>query len=108
MTQDKRQRSKTRTYRPPKGQEEKLDAIVRESGLSFNAFVTEAIFNRTRHRPSELRFLARILAECASVADRLRGLETMSDDEIIQTLKCVLEELRMIRTLLMQPMGRRS
>lgn len=82
--------------------------MLEESGLSFNAFVTEAIFGRTRHRPAETRLLARLLGQCAEIADLMREALLSGADNSVLLLEDIRNELRLIRTALMRLLGRRS
>jgi hypothetical protein len=81
---------------------------VRESGLAANAFITECVFGRSRHRPAELKALARILATCASIADEVRRLSKQPHSLSSHVLDEIVRELRIIRTSLMRMIGRKS
>lgn len=62
------------SWRPPADKRAEFDDRLKASGLSANAFITEAVFGRTRHRPAELRHLAQILAACADIKDQLHEI----------------------------------
>lgn len=108
MTTPNRKRPKPYSYRPPKDKEQALQQMVEESGLSFNAFVTEAIFGRSRHRPAETRLLARLIGQCAEIADLMREALLSGADNSVFLLEDIRNELRLIRTTLMRMLGRRS
>lgn len=109
-------RSKTRpapiTYRPPKALQAELHARQRRSGLSMNAFITEAIFGATaprqyRRPPIEKTELARLLGYAADIHDRLDTL--IADDgcgEDGAVMGAVMEELATIRAALIRALGR--
>lgn len=69
MTETTQKRRAPYSYRPPKSREEEFERLLAASGLPFNAFITEAVFGRSRHRPAELRLLAKILGETAQISD---------------------------------------
>lgn len=95
------------SYRPPKDRWAAFDARVRESGLSVNAFITESIFGRTRHRPAEIQLLASLLFRCAQVSDRLREFErSHADCGAGSALEATRAELAEIRAALFVLMGR--
>jgi len=96
------------SYKPPKDRRAEFERMVSESGLSRNAFITEAVFGRSRHRPGELKFLARILAMCGKIAELLASVSCSSDEQVRLLLEQTRSELITIRTLLMQALGRRS
>ena len=69
------------SYRPPKELREEFDARVQNSGLSTNAFRTEAVFGKGRHRPVELEKLAVILAKAAQISDQLPEISLAGSDD---------------------------
>lgn len=91
----------------PRDRQAQLEQMVSESGLSRNAFVLECIFGRTRHRPGESKFLARILGMCQRIADKLNDIALSSPHNSL-LLEQIRDELVTIRTILMQALGRRS
>jgi len=107
MTADKPKRSSPYSYRPSADKREAFEALVERSGLSVNAFISESIFGRSRHRPGELQKLAAILGQCALIADLLRSMN-ISDPEFGAQTDALLDELRLIRSAVMARMGRRS
>lgn len=108
MGGDKRQRERPFTYRPPKARRQEFETMLRESGLSVNAFLNEAVFGRTRHRPAENKKLAQLLIICAAIADELREIKMNGADHSILVLEHIAEELRLVRTAIMERLGRRS
>ena len=105
-TEDKPKRRSPISYRPPKDKWADLDARIAQSGLSANAYLTECIFGRSRHRPAEQKMLAQILLHCGFVADALRQVK---QNEQLHPL--VLEELQTelvrIRSALFVLLGRK-
>lgn len=82
--------------------------MVESSGLSVNAFLNEAVFGKSRHRPGEYKILAQILAACARIADQLREFKLAGAEHSSLAFEAMADELRLIRTILMTRMGRRS
>ena len=95
------------SYRPPKDRAEEFYARVEESGLSVNAFLTEAIFGRSRHRPAELKMLALLLARCAQIRDSLAPLSDDPDMDKSKSMRKVSADLSALRNLLLIMMGRK-
>jgi len=108
MSDNKSKRPKPFSYRPPQHLREAFEKRVRESGLAINAFITEAVFGRTRHRPAELKLLGRILARCADIADGVKRTSSDGSPATQTQLETIASELRLIRTALMRMMGRKS
>lgn len=106
---DRKKRKSSRSYRPPKHLEAELDRRVEASGLSFNAFLTEAWHGRSRIRPDENRKLAQLLGFGQSIADRLRPFNAAAarDDEIKALLREIRDLLIEIRSALFVLMGRK-
>lgn len=76
--------------------------MIAASGLSTGAFLTEAVFGRTRHRPAELAQLAQILRECQAMADSLRVIATRDGGEAaVSEIRNTLPEIRSALILLM-------
>ncbi len=103
MPDDSRpKRPKPYSWRPPADKRVAVEDMVAKSGLSMNAFITEAILGKTRHRPGELKMLAQILAKCAEIAGLLRGItEDRGADETLAALRADLAEIRSALFLLM-------
>ncbi len=96
------------TVKIPKGREREFYAKQKASAQSRNAYVMEACFGDTRHRPGEYKFLGQILAKCGLLAQALRGLNQRPDEELRGLVSQCFEELRIIRTAIMQRFGRKS
>ena len=94
------------SYRPPKGMAEAFHARVAASGLSVNAFITEAIFGRNRHRPDELQILARLRGKAAQISDQLHRIAFSGADENTLLIEAAQRDLAEIRTALLISMGR--
>ena len=97
------------SYRPPKGREEAFAQLVAESGLSVNAFLTEAVFGRSRHRPAELRLLAKILGEAAQIRAQLHEVQLsgQAGQGSALSIEAVHDRLIEIRAALFRLMGRK-
>ena len=108
MLDETPKRAKPYSYRPPKRLTEEFEQRAKESGLSVNAFITECVFGRTRHRPSELKALARIRAACANIADDMRRIGARPERAKSFELEEIARELALIRSALMSLMGRKS
>lgn len=98
------------SYRPPAQLREEFHRRVRNSGLKANAFITRAVFagEAPRARPQsplDRASAARLLAQAATIADRLSALPE-SPAERDEALSACRDELRLIRTFLMQLAGR--
>ena len=100
---EKKKRPSPYSYRPPEARRDAFERLVAASGLSVNAFLTEAVFGRNRHRPGELKQLAAILARCGHIADALResGQTAQTDTLLLEPLKDDLTEIRFALFLLM-------
>jgi len=98
----------TFTVKIPKGREQEFYAKQKASGLSRNRFVMESAIGDTRHRPGEYKFLGQLLAKCGLLAQGLRNSNKRSDEELCGLVNECLEELRIIRTAIMQRFGRKS
>ena len=76
------------------------------AGLSFNAFITEAVFGRNRHRPAENRKLALVLGLGQAIVERLKPFNAVAarDPEIkvlLEDIKLILIEIRSALFLLL-------
>jgi len=94
------------SYRPPKGLAAEFHARVGASGLSANAFITEAVFGRNRHRPDELQALAGLLARTAEISDRLHDIELAGAGDSTLPIEGAQRDLADIRAALIALMGR--
>jgi hypothetical protein len=108
MTDNKPKRSSPFSYRPPVEKRAEFEAMARQSGLSTNAFISECVFGRSRHRPGELQKLAQILGQCAIISDALHDIGVNGAERSILTLEAMATELQLIRTEIMARMGRHS
>jgi len=107
MTDQTKKRAAPISYRPPKDREDEFKARVAASGLSVNAFITESVFGRSRHRPGELKALARLLGRAAHIRDSLYGVSLSAGGEDALIIEAAMEELAEIRAVLFDLMGRR-
>lgn len=107
---DKKKRKSPYSYRPPEDRRAAFEQRVAESGLSLNAFITEAVFGRNRHRPDEVKLLAQILVKCASIADAIGMHDTFNTDDTeyrTRLLEGTRAELIAIRSALFLLLGRK-
>lgn len=107
MTDQTVKRAAPISYRPPRDREDEFRARVAASGLSVNAFLTESVFGRTRHRPGELKALARLLARAAHIRDSLHEISMSAGGDDALAIEAVMAELAEIRAALLEMMGRR-
>jgi len=108
-----RKRSSPISYRPPEVLRGELLARQLKSGLSMNAFITEAIFERpaprqTRRPPIEKAELAKLLALAACIRDKLDALQNdPSIPEHDDRLDQALDDLNMLRSAIFSALGRK-
>lgn len=99
------------SYRPPEALREEFAARVKRSGLTTNAFLTQAWYGKdpprqTRRPPVEKEMLARLLAEAARVNDRLHEVAGAGKgDPALMEEAC--RDLTELRTALLTLMGRK-
>lgn len=97
------------SYRPPKDLEDEFERRVALSGLSVNAFLTEAWHGRNRHRPAELKRLSHILGLGQRMSDALKAFDATAACNA--EIEALLDEIRLIlteiRSALFSLMGRR-
>ena len=105
---EKPKRKPPRSYRPPKHLEAEFDRRLSLSGLSFNAFITEAWHGRSRHRPDENRKLGQLLAQAATISDQLHEIKLSGADSSTLLLEQCRDELLLIRSEIMARLGRKS
>ncbi|PQO22447.1 hypothetical protein C2I36_12955 [Rhodobacteraceae bacterium WD3A24] len=108
MTDQTVKRAAPISYRPPKDREDEFRARVAASGLSVNAFLTESVFGRTRHRPGELKALARLLGRAAHIRDNLHEISMSAGGDDALVIEAAMDELAEIRAALLDLMGRKS
>lgn len=108
--QTKPKRKSSLSYRVPKALEAELERRLALSGLTVNAFLTEAWYGRSRIRPDENLKLAQLLAEEQRQSDLLRSLDidALELPQIHALLETIAEEKMLIRTALLRLMGRAS
>lgn len=108
---EKKKRDAPISYRPPEALREEFRTRVEKSGLSVNAFITQAIFEapaprQARRAPIEQQQIARLLSETARLHDCLRELG-QSDGADPALLAGALRDLQDIRAALLSALGRR-
>lgn len=98
------------SYRPPTG----LSAAFRErvdlSGLSTNAYITQAVFNQELPRSKraasvDQKMVAMLLSQSAKINDRLEALNNLNPTSHEYLLEECRAELVEIRTCLMLALG---
>lgn len=112
---DKQKRKPPISYRPPAEFEAEFWLRVERSGLSRNAFITQAIFGgevpRAARRPViEKQLIAHLLSQTARLHDDLHEISLMAGPEAGVALKLeqAVAELTAIRQACFHAMGRRS
>lgn len=108
MTDTKLKRLSPYSYRPPADKRAAFELLIANSGLPVNAFITECVFGRSRHRPGEIHKLGEILVKCAIIADALRELQLGASHDAQLEFEEIKRDLRLIRSAIMERMGRRS
>lgn len=108
---EKETRAAPISYRPPTELREAFRARVEASGLSVNAFITQAIFDQDaprqrRRAPVEQQTIARLLAETARLHDRL-GAVGVDAELNAALLEEVVRDLREIRAACLAALGRK-
>jgi hypothetical protein len=106
MTDESKRRAPV-SYRPPKEREDEFYARVAASGLSVNAFITDAVFSRGRRGRAELQTLARLLNEAAKINDRLHEIGLAGAGNAALQLEAAQRDLTEIRAALLAAMGRK-
>lgn len=106
MTEKKREAPIS--YRPPHELLAQFRARVEESGLSVNAFITEAVFGASAPGPARRASashadVARLLAETALLNERLKNLASDPDDAL---LEAAVQDLHEIRAACLKALGR--
>ena len=101
---DKKTKKRTApiSYRPPKELRQEFHARVESSGLSINAFLTEAVFGRNRHRPAELEKLAVILAKTAQISDQLHEISLAGTVNSALPIEAACDDLTEIRAAILK------
>ena len=112
---DKRSRKPPISYRPPAELEAEFWLRVKRSGLSRNAFITQALFGgempRASRRPViEKQLIVHLLSQTARLHDDLHEISLMagSDSGVALKLEEAVAELTAIRQACFHAMGRRS
>jgi hypothetical protein len=114
-TPDKKKRPSPYSYRPPVELREEFERRVAASGLSLSAFITrhclgEVLPSQHRNQPEKKKDLARLLHEAARIKESLDELKARhpAPDSLTETVEQAKSELVLIRTLIMQALGRKS
>jgi hypothetical protein len=102
------------SYRPPARLRDEFRARVESSGLSANAYITRALFDRqaprrSRRPPVEKQMLAQLLARSAAIRDALdQSARVVAGDAttIATTIMAAHDELVVIRTAILRMMER--
>lgn len=112
-TTDKKKRAAPISYRPPADLTEEFRARVEASGLSVNAYITQAVFNlkpsRQSRRPSvDAQALAQVLAQGAAIADGFKYLERLAEEghDIREPVEAAARSLAEMRSALFMALGR--
>lgn len=103
------------SYRPPVELEAELWLRVERSGLTKNAFITQAIFGKEPARVArkpvvEKQVIGHLLAQTARLHDDLREIALVAggDANVALKLEEALSELIAIRNACFKAMGRQS
>lgn len=98
------------SYRPPAELREEFAARVRNSGLSINAFINEAVFGQTAPRtrrvsPLDQQMLAMLLSQAARISTHLGAAPAGNPLSQAAVLQC-RDDLAVIRQVVMQVLRR--
>ena len=99
-------RSPPVSYRPPKGREAEFARAVAASGLSANAFITQAVF-RSRNK-IERAMLAELLGQAQQISDELHEAQLTGAGENSLILEEAGRALAEIRAGIMSLIERRG
>ena len=105
MTGSNGTRSPPVSWRPPKGREAEFAQAVAASGLSTNAFITQAVF-RSRNK-IERAMLAKLLGQAQRISDELHEAQLAGGGENSLLLEEAGRALEEIRAGIMNLMERR-
>lgn len=101
------------SYRPPERLREEFHTRVQNSGLSVNAFITEAVFGQAAPKSRRVQRLdhqtaTALLAQAARMTDQLRIMAGSASDQYHAALieEC-RDELAEIRNVILNVLGRR-
>jgi hypothetical protein len=95
MTGSSGKRSPPISYRPPKGREAEFARAVAASGLSTNAFITQAVF-RSRNK-IERALLAKLLGQAQRIGDDLHEAQLAAgsgNSLLLEQARQALEDIR--------------
>lgn len=99
------------SYRPPTGLSAAFRERVLHSGLSINAYITQAVFGQAvgraqRDTPIDQKMVALLLSQSARISDRLETVNNHNPASHETLLEECHAELAEIRTCLMIALGR--
>lgn len=94
------------SWRPPHGREREFARMVAASGLSANAFITQAVF-RSRNRVERVQ-LARLLKEAQDIRDELAQLRLEGAAGNALAIEQAEQTLIAIAAGILRLMGRRG
>ena len=98
------------TWKPPVDRLDEVEALIAESGLSFNAFMTQCALEKRRssYPPILKKSAGQLLAFLGPIRDHTRRLETAPhDDQRIIILLQIRDLLLEIRAALFLILGRK-
>ena len=105
MTGSDGKRSPPISWRPPSGREAEFARAVAASGLSANAFITQAVF-RGRNKV-ERAMLAQLLGQAQQLRDELHEARVAGGGANALTEEAAVRALEEIRAGVMALMGRK-
>ena len=103
------------SYRPPAALREEFFARVAHSGMSTNAFLTQAVFENapgrsSRRPPIEKELLARLLSQAGHIRAALHEVALTGGDAPANAMliEAALDDLTEIRAALVKTLGRQQ
>lgn len=100
MSKQKSKRQSKLSIRLKAGREAEFDMMVALSGKNKNEYVNDLIYNQSRHDLAELKFRAQCISELQQIKAEVQRQGLMSED--------IARELKLLRTIHMNAMGRKS
>ena len=107
----RRKRGAPISYRPPAGMAAEFRMRVLNSGLSVNAFITQAVFGQKapptrRSATLDQKMVAQLLSQSARIADKLEEADMFGPAGQQAAVEECRQELIEIRSCLMAALGR--
>lgn len=97
------------SYRPPEKLRDEFYARAKNSGLSLNAYITQAVFERgSGSAACDKKMLALLLSQAARINTHLEEMEACTSGGHVMLLEECRHELAEIRAALLEGMRKRT